>query len=111
MTFGTECRIHGGNEWDIWDNVDAKWVPTGVACDPLQGQWNHVTINVERGANNTLIYQSITLNGVTATINKTYQPFTVPADWYGITVNYQMDGDEHQTPITSYVDKLNFTYW
>jgi hypothetical protein len=111
MTWGTECRIRGGNEWDIWDNVNAKWVPTGVACNPTSNGWNHVTVNVQRGANNTLIFQSITLNGVTANINKTYAPFWVPADWYGITVNYQMDGDEKQDAITSYVDKFSFMYW
>lgn len=111
MTWGTECRIRGGNEWDIWDNVNAKWTPTGIACNPFSNNWNHVTVNVQRGPNNTLIYQSITLNGVTANLNKTYAPFSVPADWYGITVNYQMDGDEHQQAITSYLDNFTFTYW
>jgi hypothetical protein len=111
MTWGTECRMRGGNEWDIWDNVNAKWIPTGFACNPLVNQWNHVTVTAQRGANNTLLYQSITLNGVTANINKTYPPFSVPADWYGVTVNYQMDGDEYQTPIKSYLDNFSFTYW
>ncbi len=111
IKWGTECRIHGGNEWDIWDNVGAKWVPTGFACKPLEKAWNHVTVNAQRGPNNTVIYQSITLNGVTSNINKTYPAFAVPADWYGITVNYQMDGDEKQTAITSYLDNFSFTYW
>lgn len=111
MTWGTECRIRGGHEWDIWDNVNAKWVPTGVPCSPYPNSWNHVTVNVQRGPNDTLIFQSITLNGNTANINKTYAPFTVPASWYGITVNYQMDGDEKQDPITSYLDKFSFMYW
>jgi len=26
-------------------------------------------------------------------------------------VNYQMDGDENQTAIKSYVDKLSLIYW
>lgn len=110
ITWGTECRIRGGNEWDIWDNVGAKWVPTGFACHPIANGWNHVTVNAQRGPNNTVIYQSITLNGVTSNINKTYAPFSVPSDWYGITVNYQMDGDENQTAITSYLDQFSFTY-
>jgi hypothetical protein len=111
MTWGTECRVEGGHEWDIWDNVNAKWVPTGVPCNPYTTGWNHVTVNVQRTANNQLLYQSITLNGYTATLNRTYAPFTVPADWYGITVNYQMDGDQKQAAITTYVDKFNFMYW
>jgi Putative Ig domain len=110
ITWGTECRIRGGNGWDIWDNVNAKWVDTGVVCKPLVNAWNHVTVSVQRGPNNSLIYQSITLNGVTSNINQTYAPFSVPSDWYGITVNYQMDGDENQTAISTYLDKLSFTY-
>lgn len=110
ITWGTECRIRGGNEWDIWDNVNAKWVPTGFACNPVSNAWNHVTVTAQRGPNNTVIYQSITLNGLTANINQTYAPFSVPSDWYGITVNYQMDGNENQTAITSYLDNFSFTY-
>ena len=111
ITWGTECRIRGGNEWAIWDNVGAKWVPTGFACNPLPNAWNHVTVTAQRGPNNTVIYQTITLNGVTSNINKTYAPFVVPSDWYGITVNYQMDGDEKQHSIRSYLDNFSFTYW
>ncbi len=111
MTWGTQCRVRGGNEWDLWDNVQAKWIPTGISCNPLQGAWNHVTVSVQRAPDNTLIYQSITLNGVTSHINKTYQPFTVPQDWYGVTVNFQIDGDDKQTPIKAYVDNLNLMYW
>ncbi len=111
MTWGTECRMRGGNEWDIWDNANAKWLPTGFSCKVIENGWNHVTINAQRGPNNTLLYQSITLNGVTNNINRTFPPFAVPSDWYGVTVNYQMDGDEKQAPLTSYLDKFSFMYW
>ena len=110
ITWGTECRIEGGNEWDVWNNVSAHWEPTGFACHPLTNAWNHVTVVAQRGAGNTVIYKSITLNGVTNNINRTYAPFWVPASWYGITVNYQMDGDQHQTAITSYADNFSLTY-
>ena len=109
FTWGHECRIAGGNEWDIWDNVKLKWVPTGISCYPLENAWNHVVIQVERTSSNQLLYQSITFNGVTHTLNWTYAPFSAPG-WYGITVNYQMDGDYKQSDYTVYVDKLNFTY-
>jgi hypothetical protein len=109
--WGTQCRIAGGNEWDIWDNVNAKWVSTGVACNPINGGWNHLTIQGKRQSDDTLLYQSITLNGVVATLNKTYAPFYVPASWYGVTVNYQMDGNAKQAPNTTYLDNLSLTYW
>lgn len=109
FTWGHECRVAGGNEWDIWDNVRMKWIPTGIACNPLENAWNHLVIQVQRTSNNQLVYQSITLNGVTKTLNWTYAPFSAPG-WWGITINYQMDGNSKQTPYTVYLDKLNFTY-
>lgn len=109
FTFGHECRVAGGNEWDVWDNTAGKWIHTGIPCYPNQNAWNHVVIQVQRTANNQLLYQSITMNGQTHTLNWSYAPFSAPG-WFGITVNYQMDGNDRQSPYTVYVDKLNFTY-
>ncbi len=109
FTWGHECRVGGGNEWDIWDNTSYKWVPTGIACNPLENQWNHLVIQVQRTSSNQLLYQSITLNGDTHVLNSTYAPFPAPG-WWGITVNYQQDGNSKQSPYTVYLDKLNFTY-
>lgn len=111
ITWGTMCRGDGsGNDWLIWDNVNTTWIHTGLACNPLSNAWNHVTVNATRGPNNEVIYKSIVLNGVTTILNRTYPPFTVPSNWYGVTVNYQMDGDRFQTPVTSYVDNLSLKY-
>lgn len=110
LTWGTQCRIAGGNEWDIWDNVNARWVPTGIPCNPIGGGWNHVTIEVQRESDNSLLYQSISLNGVTSDINGTYPPFSVPGSWWGITINYQMDGNYDQAANTTYLDNLSLTY-
>ncbi len=111
LIWGNQCRIAGGNEWDIWDNVHSKWVPTGFSCNPISNGWNHVTIQAQRESDNTLLFQSITLNGVTNTINKYYPPGSCPGGWWGITVNYQMDGNSKQSPYTTYVDDFSFTYW
>src|SRR5579871_5539179 len=109
FTWGHECRVAGGNEWDIWDDANYKWVPTGIACYPLENQWNHLVIQVQRTSNNQLLYQSITLNGDTHVLNWTYNTFPAPG-WWGITINYQQDGNYNQSPYTVYLDKLNFTY-
>ena len=111
MTFGTECRIAGGNEWDVWNNVEAHWVPTGVACNPINGGWNHLTTQFQKNANNTLTFVSITLNGKTAVLNQTYAPFVVPADWYGIVADFQLDGNQAMSSNTVYLDNFTFTYW
>lgn len=110
MEWGTQCNHLGDGAWDVWDNVNAHWNSTGAPCKFVNG-WNHVTITVQRVANNNLLYKTITLNGVTYNINRTYPPFSVPAQWYGMTVNYQMDGNYKLSANTTYVDNLKLTYW
>lgn len=109
--WGTQCRIAGGHEWDIWDNVNTKWVGTGIPCNPINNAWNHVTVQVQRTADNQLLYQSVTLNGVTKTLNRYFAPNSCPSGWWGITLNFQMDGNYKQAPYTVYLDKLHFTFW
>jgi hypothetical protein len=110
MFWGTQCNHLGGGEWDVLNNVTQQWSKTSVTCNLVKG-WNHLTLQVQRESDNSLLYQSITLNGVTANINETFAPFTVPSSWYGITVNYQMDGDYKQSTNTTYLDNLSLTYW
>jgi hypothetical protein len=105
--WGHECRIAGGHEWDVYDNLHHKWVPTGVPCNPVSSAWNHLIIKVQRTSNNQLLYKSITLNGNTATLNHYESPNTT--SWNGVTINYQLDGNRYGTPYTVYLDKLNFT--
>lgn len=111
MEWGTQCNHLADGDWDIWDNVNATWDSTGVPCNLNNNAWNHVSFQVQRESNNDLLYQSITVNGVTSNINRTYAPFPVPGGWYGITVNYQMDGNHSQAANTTYVDNLGLTYW
>jgi hypothetical protein len=107
--WGHECRIAGGNEWDIWDNPGQKWHPTGIPCNPVNNSWNHLVIQVQRTSDNHLLFQSISLNGQTATLN--YYESPTPTTWYGITINYQQDGNYKQQPYSIWLDKVTFTYW
>jgi hypothetical protein len=109
--WGQQCRIAGGHEWDIWDNLNHKWVHTGISCKPLNNAWNHLVIQMQRTNDNHLLYQSITLNGVTHVLNKYDSPDSVPSGWHGITVKFQMDGNYKQTPYDVTLDKLHLTYW
>lgn len=111
MEWGTQCNHLADGEWDIWNNVQARWVATGAPCSLNDNAWNHITFQVQREPNNDLLYQTITVNGVTYNINQTVAPFAVPYGWWGMTVNYQMDGNFQQAPNTTYLDRLNFTYW
>ncbi len=107
--FGHECRVAAGNQWDIWDNSKGQWVPTGVSCNPVSGQWNHLTIKVQRTSDNHETYQSITLNGQTANLNWTLG--NGPGQgWYGVTINFQIDGDYKQDSYKIYLDNATLTY-
>jgi len=108
--FGHQCVIAGGHGWDIWDDQSNAWIATGIPCNPNSNSWNHVTLKVQRTSNNQLTYQSITLNGVTNTLNWTYNHGSAPSSWYGITINYQQDGNEYQQGYDVYLDELTFTY-
>jgi hypothetical protein len=111
LIWGTQCRVAGGNEWDVWDTANSHWVPTGVSCYPVNNGWNHVTIQVQRESNNSLLFQSITLNGNQTVLNRTFSPGSAPPGWWGITVNYQLDGNYQQASYSTYLDNFNFTYW
>jgi hypothetical protein len=108
--WGHECRIAGGHEWDTWDNVNKHWVATGVPCNPVSNSWNHVILKVHRTSNDQLVFESITLNGVTSNLNISRPHGTASAGWHGVTINYQMDGNVTQQPYSIYLDQLNFTY-
>src|SRR5437868_9923827 len=108
--WGHECRIAGGHMWDTWDNVNQHWVSTNVPCKPLSNTWNHLVIQVQRTSSNQLVFKSITLNGVTNNLNITRNHGSAPG-WYGVTVNYQMDGNSTQTGYSVSLDDLKFSYW
>lgn len=108
--WGHECRIAGGHEWDIWDNQGQRWLPTGIPCNLVNNAWNHVVIQVQRTSDDHLLYESITLNGQTSQLNHLESPTAAPT-WYGITVNYQQDGNSTPQPYSIWLDKFNFTYW
>ena len=110
MIWGHQCNNLGDGDWDIWDNVNNAWVSAGVPCQFVNG-WNHVTIQAHRESDNTLLYESIELNGTTYALNKTYPPGVASSGWWGITANYQMDGNSTQSANTTYLDNFNFTYW
>lgn len=108
--WGHECRIAGGHVWDTWDNVNQHWVPTGVPCNPRSNFWNHLVIQVQRTSSNQLVFKSISLNGVTYNINITRNHGYAPG-WYGVTVNYQMDGNSSQKAYSVSLDDMKFSYW
>ena len=110
LEWGTECNVLDGGVWDYWDNVNARWVHTSIVCSLNNNAWNHVHLDVHRNPDNTLLYRSLALNGESSSLNITVPPMAVPASWWGMTVNFQMDGDYAMHANTAYVDNMTFTY-
>jgi hypothetical protein len=110
MIWGHECNYLGDGNWDVWDNVNSKWVSAGVPCRLING-WNHVTIQAQRGSDNSLLYESIEVNGTTSAINKTFPPGGCSPSWWGMTINYQMDGNVSQSANATYLDNLTLVYY
>jgi len=40
-----------------------------------------------------------------------YDETPTSTNWYGITINYQQDGNYKQQPYSVWLDNLTFTYW
>jgi len=105
--WGHECRIDGGHEWDTWSNPGQHWVASGIPCNPKSNAWNHLTLQVQRTSDGRLLFHSITLNGNTAVLDRYDTP--TARNWYGITVNYQIDSNRYKTPYSVHLDKFTFT--
>lgn len=107
--FGTQCAIRGSHTWEVWDNVNAKWSSTGLACPaPPTYQWNHLTWEFER-VNGQLHFIAITLNGVKSYINRYYAPRASSAS--ELNVAFQMDGNYAATSYKVWLDKVTLTAW
>jgi hypothetical protein len=107
---GTQCSYRAAGTWDIWDNINERWISTGIKCPALTAYtWHHVIVEVERTWDNKLRYVSLSMNGTKHYINRYYAPRST--SWSGITVNYQMDGNSRQDDYSTWVDKLTLKAW
>ena len=64
---------------------------------------------MHRTSDDHLVYDSITFDGVINSLNWTFGHGSAPG-WYGITINYQMDGNYRQDAYKVYLDTLTFSY-
>ncbi len=108
--FAHQCSPKWSYNWDVWDPYNHTWVHTGISCPTFPAyKWNHVVIQVERTWDQKLHYVSITFNGVTHYVNKYMTPTNT--SWYGLSVDFQMDGDYAQHDYSTWLNKVNLSYW
>lgn len=109
--FGTQCQIVNGDVWGVWDSAHGHWISTSIPCRPKSNAWNHVIIQFQRTSDNRLLYKSFTLNGVTSTLNWSYGHASAPSNWWGVAVNFQLDGNYNMSDYSVYLERLNVTYY
>jgi hypothetical protein len=107
--FGTQCSPRSSGTWDIWDNINAKWLSTGIACPaPPAYKWNHLVWEFER-VGGKIHYIAVTLNGVKNYVNRYYAPRASSAA--ELNVAFQMDGNYAATSYKVWLDKVTLTAW
>jgi len=107
--FSLQCSYYKG-VFSIWDTAGAKWVATSIPCKrPAANTWQHLIVQTEIN-NGKAVFQSLTLNGVTHAINKSFYPKTGTSS-YSFGVHFQMNGNRAGDSYYAWVDNLKFTLW
>jgi hypothetical protein len=106
--FGTECDIKGTHTWRVWSKA-TSWNNTYIPCGaPSAYQWHHLTEQFQR-VNGKVKFVSITLDGRTSYVNRTYYPQSSSVN--ELNVAFQMDGNSTMTAYQVWVDKVSLTVW
>ena len=107
--FSVQCSYHKG-VFSVWDTAGNKWSATTIPCKrPASGSWDHLTVQTQI-SNGKAVFLSLTLNGVTHTINKSFYPISKPNS-YSYGVHFQMDGNRAGNAYYVWVDNFKFTLW
>ena len=107
--FGTECNIKGSHTWRVW-SAATSWVSTGIPCGmPSAYKWHHLTWNFQRTSTGKVKFVSVTLDGKTSYVNRTYSPKSSGVS--ELNVAFQMDGNKDMTDYQVWLDKVTLTAW
>ena len=107
--FSVQCSYFKGH-FSVWDTAGGRWSATSIPCKrPALNSWDHLTVNTSI-SNGKAVFTSLTLNGVTHSINQSFYPST-KATSYSYGVHFQMNGDLYAHPYYAYVDQLTYTAW
>ncbi len=108
--FSTQCSYSKGI-WRVWDSYHKTWVATTAPCTrPAANTWSHLTFQYQR-TNGMAVFVSITVDGQTWYINKSFKPYATSGTNGNITIHYQLDGNSTQTSYNAYLDELSLSTW
>ena len=107
--FSVQCSYHKG-VFSVWDTANSKWVATSIPCKrPAANTWQHLTVQTKI-YNGKAVFQSISLNGVTHTVNKSFYPRKGVSS-YSFGVHFQMNGNRSGDSYYAWLDNLKYTLW
>lgn len=108
--FGTQCDIRKSKQWDVWDDIYKKFIPTGIACSaPTAYKWHHLILEFYRSTDNRTHFIAVTLDGAKHYISKSYATRSTSAS--SLSTAFQMDGNYLETDYSTWLDKIKLTYW
>ncbi len=108
--FSTQCSFANG-VWRVWDSYNRHWVNTSAPCRrPAANTWQHLRFQYAR-ANGRAVFVSITVNGQTYYINKSFAPQKTSGGNGDIGIHYQLDGNSSKTAYSAWIDKWSLTIW
>jgi len=107
--FSVQCSYYKG-VFSVWDTAGSQWVATSIPCKrPAANTWQSLVVQTEIN-NGKAVFVSLTFNGVTHTINKSFNPRTSTwANSFGVHV--QMNGNRSGDSYYAWVDNLKITLW
>ncbi len=107
--FGTECNIKGSHAWDVW-STSRHWLSTGIPCSaPSAYTWHHLTWQFQRTSGSQVKFISVTLDGRTHYVNRTYAPQASGVN--ELNAAFQMDGNSSMTAYQVWLDRVTLTAW
>lgn len=107
--FSTQCGYADG-VWRVWDSQNGDWVATTAPCTrPPANTWQHLTFDYQR-ANGQAVFVSITVNGQTYAINKSFNP-NAQTGSSSIGVHFEIDGNGSAAPYNVWVDEMSLSIW
>ena len=108
--FGTECDFNGSHQWDVWDDWNNRWTPTGVGCVrfPANG-WVHMGLFFQRTWNDQVYYVGVSINNQMYYFNRTFTPHAANANELNVAV--QLDGNYREENYSIWLDQAKLTAW
>lgn len=119
VVFGFQCDGNNGT-WDYSENLGSAsnpkgyWKHSSAGCNPRSwsiNTWHHVQISYSRTTSGSLTYKSVTLDGVTKTLNATVFGARDLGWGSSLTINFQVDGRSGSGKSTVYLDDLTLKRW